>query len=196
MRHLARSIAVSFLILSLPGCATWRQAVALHQDPLSADEHLQLAKSYEAQGLKAAAKREIQAALKSDSKHVPALLAAGNVAYEEGDLKEAERYFKRALKRDRINAGTQNNLAMVYVAKGDLKKAERLATQAAENDRMRPYAEETLAQIEEKRGRFDEADHHWNTALAAVPPTQTALRQAIESSRSQFLGKRPARGVR
>jgi tetratricopeptide (TPR) repeat protein len=166
----------------------------MQRDPLTPEEHVQLARSYEQQGLTKEAMKETQAALKKAPKHVPALLAQGNLALAAGDHKTAEESFKKALKQDEGNAGAKNNLAMLYVAQGKYQEAESLAKAAAESDRMKPYAMETLAQVYENQKRWQEADTAWDAALDAVSDQEPQLRTAIGASRSRFAERRPPTG--
>jgi tetratricopeptide (TPR) repeat protein len=115
---------------------------------LTPTESLALGQTYEAQGLKRDAAQQYRAALLTDKRYVPALVALGNLSYEEKDYRTAEKYFRRAQRADPNHPGANNNLAMTYLAQGKkLKEAEKLAQKAAADPAMRPYAEDTLTQI-------------------------------------------------
>ena len=189
-RLLQRLRFASFaLLFFFPGCSAWRQA-QLFRDPLSAEEHWQLAKSYEKQDLTSDAMRELRAALAKEPKHVAALVTLGTLALQTGDLKTAKSSFRRALKVDRGHPGAKNNLAMVFLSQGNLKKAERLAREAAASVPLRPFAQETLAQIREREGRWEQADREWEAALAAVRPEDTSLKEALLRARKEARAKR------
>jgi tetratricopeptide (TPR) repeat protein len=117
MSALKTSARLSVGCLLFSGCFKIPKAVFFN-DPLSIEEHVKLASAYSAQGEKELSKREYRAALKRDSENVPALVGMGNLFYDEGEWKKAQKYFKRALKYSPGNAAASNNLAMAYVGRG------------------------------------------------------------------------------
>jgi tetratricopeptide (TPR) repeat protein len=138
------------------------------RDPLSAQEHAQLGASYEAQGLRAEASQQYEAALRRDPSFVEAWMASGNLSFEDGDLRRAERAYRRVLRLSPHHAGASNNLAMVLLARNrDLARAEQLALDAFEQDGpLRPYILDTLANIYQRQGRRAEAEAAWLQADA------------------------------
>ena len=103
-----------FLILGLAGCGAVPRVVIL-QDPLSADEHLNLGLSYEAKGEWDLAVSEYQAALKKGGP--PSVIQGylGNVYYAKNDFPAAKRAYRRSLQENPKNAPILNNLANVYL---------------------------------------------------------------------------------
>ena len=100
---------------------------------LSAEESVQLGLLYEKQGLKTEAEKQYRAALETDKKFEPALMALGNLAFQTNDYRSAEKHYERVLKANPKSGGANNNLAMVYLAESkNLDRAETLARKAAE----------------------------------------------------------------
>ena len=109
----------------LQACSGLPRVVVLH-DALTAEEHMALGTTYEAQGARDLAAREYHAAMTDRTDYAPALVALGNLAFDSGALDEAEEYYRRALAiRELISAvadlrvgqafgGTLTNLANVY----------------------------------------------------------------------------------
>jgi len=126
------------------GCALPR--VIVLDDPLSAEEHINLGVAYEQRG-------ELDSAIKQydvASKNLPlAYLYLGNVYFQKNDFGEAERYYRKAIREDPKNADAYNNLAWIYYTKKErLDEAESLATKAKElNPEQRGVYEDTLEKI-------------------------------------------------
>ena len=102
----------------LQACSGLPRVVVLH-DPLTAEEHMALGTTYEAQGARDLAAREYRAAMTDRADYAPALVALGNLAFDSGALDEAEEYYRRALASHPDHPGANNNLAMVYLKRGD-----------------------------------------------------------------------------
>jgi type IV pilus assembly protein PilF len=114
---------------------------------------MQLGIIYEQQGEKTEALNQYNLALRADKKSVAAMSALGTNAFEEGDYKNAEKWFKRALKINPDDLLSNNNLAMIYLTQErKLDEAEQHANKALSSP-LRPYAEDTLNQIQAKRHR-------------------------------------------
>ena len=176
----------------LQACSGLPRVVVLH-DALTAEEHMALGMTYEAQGARDLAAREYRAAMTDRADYAPALVALGNLAFDSGALDEAEEYYRRALASHPDHPGANNNLAMVYLKRGDrLDEAERLALKAsAQGDSFRPYALDTLAHIYTRTGRYQEAQAALAEAEAAVPAANQTLRERLAQSRQ---GLAPAWG--
>lgn len=182
------SLVLPLLLLGwlsgLQACSGLPRVVVLH-DPLTAEEHMALGTTYEAQGAQDLAAREYRAAMTDRADYAPALVALGNLAFDSGALDEAEEYYRRALASHPDHPGANNNLAMVYLKRGDrLDEAERLALKAsAQGDSFRPYALDTLAHIYTRTGRYQEAQAALAEAEAAVPAANQTLRERLAQSR-------------
>jgi len=184
-RH--RGIFLMMTVTVLQGCSALPQLVR-HSDPLSAEEHVRLGASYEAQGLNGAAVEQYKAALHLQKNNIPALVAWGNLAFEQGDLKNAEACYHRILRLNPNHAGANNNLAMVYLATGkQLDKAEQCAQRALkQGGPLKPYVLDTLATIYIREGRISEAQKALDEAVAAAPEDNKPLRDQLARTREKL----------
>lgn len=180
-RRAALGLAVAVLCASACGTLPGR-------DALTVDQHMRLGASYEEQGLRTEAKREYEAALRSDKEFVPAYVALGNLAFEDGALVEAEHFYRRVLEREAEHPGANNNLAVVYLTRGaDLDAAERHARRAlAGAGALRPYVLDTLAHIYMKQNRYLDAKAALDDADVAAPSQNGFLRQRLAQSRRRL----------
>lgn len=143
-------------MLFLPACAGLK--VVPHRDVLTPKEHLQLAVSYDTQGLRESAEREYRAALRGDPRLETARLGLGNLLFAKGKLRAAEKQYRRVLKTSPRDPGACNNLAMILIERGKLDKAERFVRDALPDaGALRPYLLDTLARIRFRQGRSAEA---------------------------------------
>ena len=184
-----RSHAWTLIVLAglLQGCGNLRQMVR-HKDPLSPEQHVQLGSVYAAQGLKESARREFDAALRQDKRHLAALVARGNFAFVGNNFKEAGEYYRRALKVDPNHPLANNNLGMVYLQRGErLEKVEGLVQKAvAQGGPSKPYALETLATVYLRQGRHDDARKALDEAEASAAPGDHALLAQIADTRKNL----------
>jgi len=109
-------IGIGILVL-VSGCGSIPRIVFLH-DPLTPQEHFQLALSYEIQNDWNAAIREYQASLDLDPKFEPALAGLGNVYAQQKQYSSAEKVYRRLLKQDPDHAMANNNLAWICIEQG------------------------------------------------------------------------------
>lgn len=109
----------------LTGCATPR--IVIHDDPLSAEEHLQLGVSYENQG-----ELDLARAQYDKATDLPqAWFYLGNIAYRQERWEEAERHYRRAIGELPDDPRPLNNLAWMLLERGRrLDEAEALARRA------------------------------------------------------------------
>lgn len=188
MNQATRQAALTLIVCSamvLSACAGLGNRVA---DPLSADEHMRLGSSYEDQALSAAAAKEYAAALRREKNYLPALMALGNVAFQNGDMIEAEIYYRKVLKLVPGHAGANNNLAMVLLVRGSrLETAETLVKTALKQaGPFRPYVLDTLANVYMKQGRYSEARAALDEAESVCAPADALLRDHLVQSRRQL----------
>jgi tetratricopeptide (TPR) repeat protein len=114
------------MIIFLTGCSLPR--IILLDDPLSAEEHLNLGVTYEKNGEFENALKEYKVASK---KIAIAFLYMGNIYFQMKEYESAEASFKKTIKEDPENADAYNNLAwLYYVRKENLEEAEALALKA------------------------------------------------------------------
>ncbi len=181
-------MALTLLLGGLQACSGVPRIVVLH-DPLTPEEHVTLAASYEGQGLTEMAAREYQAALHQRSDFVPALIGFGNLSFESGALQEAEDSYRRALEAAPDHPGAGNNLAMVYLSRGErLDEAERLAGKALEQaGPLRPYVLDTLTRIYARTGRYREAEAALAEAEAVAPSENKMLLERLARSKQELV---------
>ncbi len=174
-------------VISLSACANLPRMEST-RDPLSSKEHLTLGDSYLAHGEKKPAEQQYEMALNADRHSLAALIALGNIAFENNDLSKARSYFERALKENPENAAVVNNLAMVDVtenkhlddAKLMLEKALPTAGPSA------PYMLDTLAEIAIQQGRLNDAKLALDQADAGVPASDTVFHKHIQETREKM----------
>jgi tetratricopeptide (TPR) repeat protein len=186
-RAIGRLAGALALCAGLSACAGLRAARA--PDPLTVDEHMRLGASYEDQGLREPAAKEYAAALREREDYLPALMALGNVAFQRGDLIEAEIYYRKVLKVVPDHAGANNNLAMVFLVRGSrLDYAETLAKTALKQaGPFRPYVLDTLANVYMREGRYNHARDALDEAERGCAPDNALLREHLAQSRRQLL---------
>lgn len=188
MRAPKSALTLSIVALAvLQGCSALPPLVR-HRDPLSAEEHLKLGASYEAQGLTEDAAHQYQAALHLQKNNMSALAACGNLAFEKGNWKTAEACFRRMLRLDPDNAGADNNLAMIYLLSGKRPDMAEKFAQAALNQGgpLKPYALDTLASIYIQESRYLEARNALDEAVKATPPDNKPLLDHLASTRAKL----------
>lgn len=121
----AAMLGAVFLAFFLSGCS-WLPKVHLISDPLTKEEHLRLAMTYEKDGELEIAQREYRAAFPMGL----AYLGLGNVLYQEGEVDDALNFYRRAWQAEKIPAAA-NNLAWVLLLEGgSLTEAQEMATLA------------------------------------------------------------------
>lgn len=181
MRRLAPIVFI--FMLGWAGCGSLPKIVIL-QDPLSAEEHLDLGLSYEAKGEWDLAISEYQAALKKGGTSSVIEGYLGNVYYAKKDFASAERSYRRSLRDNPKNAPVLNNLASIYIAeKINFQEAETLARRAIEADPARKaYYLDTLGEIYMERGDYDLARSAYDEAENAAP-SDPAFLEALHANR-------------
>ncbi|MGI6387674.1 MAG: tetratricopeptide repeat protein [Desulfomonilia bacterium] len=135
----ARLPLTAFLpvLLLLWSCSMPR--VVVLEDPLSAFEHNELGVIYERSGkIDLARKEYLKAAQKDASWPVP-LFNLGNLAYAQGGLDRAERFYRQCLALDGTNADAMNNLAHVLHEMGRDIEALELIDRALAVERRPEY---------------------------------------------------------
>jgi Tfp pilus assembly protein PilF len=145
----------------LTGCGHLTTRVVDAWDPLSPAEHVLLGEAYQEHGEKAAAIRQYELALHQDRHQIHALMALGNIAFEDQDWKKSRAYFRRAEKAAPGDPGAVNNLAMVDLAQGKpMEKARRKLEQVLPTaGPTAPYLLETLSTIASREGRYADAQN-------------------------------------
>jgi len=192
MKRSAQSALLFGLACLLAACA---HAPRLGEaaDALSAEEHLRLGASYEAQGMRADAVRQYEEAVSRSTSCAEGWLALGNIAFTDGRLTAAEDCYRKALQASPQHPGAANNLAMVYLEQnGSLTEAEALAQSALLNaGALRPYVLDTLANIYLRQKRYEEASTALDRAEEAAPADNAAVHAQLLKTRALINTARP-----
>lgn len=141
----ARLALTAVLAVTLAACSSL--GIVILDDPLTAEEHVDLGLSYELQGKTDLAEREyLKAATRKPDWAVPHF-NLGNVRYRDKDLAGAQRYYRTALDLDSGNPDIMNNLALVLYELGEDRQAKALIERAL-SIRSRDEYRETLRRID------------------------------------------------
>ncbi len=168
-------VIVFAALLMLSGCSLPR-IIVLH-DPLSANEHDDLGRSYESKGEDGLALEQYREALKKDPKHLPSLLLLGDLSYRMKSYDDAASAYEKALALEPGNEDVHNNLAWVYIQTGKkLGKAKELITEALElNPAHRPYYLDTLGVVLLKTGNVTAAIDALKESVNTIPKERQEL---------------------
>ncbi len=167
------------------GCSHLPPLTRRASDALDPREHVRLGESYEAQGLRAEAAAQYEAAVRREPSFVEGWVALGNLAFADGRLEAAETAFRRAVKAAPLNPAALNNLAMTILARGGrLEEAEALTQRAlAQPGELRPYALETLANVRLRQKRYQEALDLVEQAEEATPSDNAPVLAQLRTTR-------------
>jgi len=117
-------------VLTLSGCGWHLPRVVVLDDPLTAEEHLNLGVSYESRKEYLYAIEQYRLAAEGGLK-ARAELYTGNAYFSLGDIDAAESHYRLALKAGPDFAEAYNSLAWLYATEGlNLHEAEKLALKA------------------------------------------------------------------
>ncbi len=188
-RKMGPAVFAAALLLVFSGCSLPR-IIVLH-DPLTANEHDDLGRSYEAEGKDSLAQEQYREALKKDSKHLPTLLLLGDLSYRMKNYDDAAWAYSKALALDSRNADVRNNLAWVYIQTGkNLDKAKELITEALDlNPVHRPYYLDTLGVVLLKTGNAAAAVAALKESVDTIPKDRKELLAEAESHLADALKK-------
>ena len=140
-----RKALLLFIIMTLGGCSLPR--IIVLDDPLTAEEHLNLGVAYEQKGQYDLAIKEYETA----SKRIPrAYLYLGNTYFQKAEYAKAERFYRKAIRKDPNPADAYNNLAWLLFSQGQKKEeAKALVLKAIDlNPGGRETYLDTLQKIE------------------------------------------------
>jgi tetratricopeptide (TPR) repeat protein len=123
-----KHLLLTALWLTIFTSCSWLPKVTIIDDPLTKEEHFQLALAYEKDGDLELAEREYRFALPLAA----AYLGLGNVSFQNGKPQDAKNFYLKALDAQILPAAA-NNLAWLMLIEGDsLYEAKKWATAAVE----------------------------------------------------------------
>jgi Flp pilus assembly protein TadD len=111
------ALAALLLLLLAAGCARLPKIIVL-EDPLTAEEHVDLGVAYERRGELDLARREYEMALRKDGRFFQARVNLGNVHLAKKEYEKARREYLRALELRPGDADATNNLAWAAILSG------------------------------------------------------------------------------
>jgi tetratricopeptide (TPR) repeat protein len=178
--------------IAFSACSDLPGILILH-DPLTPEEHVTLALTYEIEKPLDLAVQEYEGAVRQKQGYVSALIGLGNLAFERGAVNEAEEHYRRALTTDPEDPGANNNLAMLYLTqRKKLDEAERLASLAlAQGGPLQPYVLDTMAHIYAVQGKHREAQTALSKAEVLAPSYDRALHQRLAQLQQELAAVRP-----
>lgn len=98
------------------------------------------------------------------------------VALNAGEYDPAINLLTEVIASEQRIAAPYVNLGMAYARKGDTKRAEEYLRKAVDIDLSHPMANNELGMLYRKLGRFDDARHAYDNALAAHPEYLPAIK--------------------
>ncbi len=136
---------ILFLLSFIFSCSVPR--IVVLEDPLTAEEHVNLGYIYEKEGELDLAKREYQKAIKKDESFWVAYYNLGNVYAKEGNYRKAQESYRKALDLKPEDPDILNNLAYVLFKQGKKNEALTLIKKAINIEDKEEYRD-TLKEIE------------------------------------------------
>jgi tetratricopeptide (TPR) repeat protein len=145
--------------------------IVILNDPLSAEEHEKLGRIYESQGNEDLALLQYRAAVKKDSRRMPAWLLLGDLSCKRGDYEEGEAAYKKAFNLRPENGDIANNLAWTYLMQNkELSRAEGLIKKALTlTPDHKPYYLDTLGMVLLRLGKVRESIAALKESAGALP---------------------------
>lgn len=181
----AASLALS-LALGAAGCAHLPRIIVL-EDPLSADEHVNLGVAYERKGELALAAREYERALEKDKASFRARVNLGNVRLGEKRYESARAEYLEALELRPGNPEATNNLCWAAILSGSRREEalRRLEAVLSAPEHRTPPLLDTLgvllgelSRVAEAEGAFAEAQRRCEQG---DPACTDAVREEIRA---------------
>ena len=96
-------------------------------------------------------------------------LQRGNMAFQKGELSEAEEFYQKALQSDATRSVASYNLGRVYFERGDYAKALELFDQALPVETEQPSIRIYRARAAMELGRLDEAERGFRSTVKIHP---------------------------
>jgi Tfp pilus assembly protein PilF len=185
------------LLIVAAGCSRVPRIIVL-EDPLTADEHVELGVAYERKGDLGLARREYEAALRKDGKSFQARVNLGNVYLAGKDHGKAREEYLRALELRPGDAEATNNLAWAAVFSGegiDEALARMEAVVSAPGGRKATFLD-TLGVLRMHANRLEEAEDAFALAekYCMEPGCPEELRREIGEHRRELRKRLPSPG--
>jgi Tfp pilus assembly protein PilF len=118
LRPLRRVVPFLLVLLLAGGCSRLPKIIVL-EDPLTAEEHVELGVAYERKGALDLARKEYERALRKDGKHYRARVNLGNVFLAKKEYGKAREEYLRALELRPGDAEASNNLSWAAIDSGE-----------------------------------------------------------------------------
>ena len=149
---------IGLMVTMAAGCGHLPKIVVLH-DPLSPEEHFQLALTYEKKKEYGLALKEYEEVLKKKQFLEDAWTNMANIYLVQGKPGLAEEFYLKSIRINPFYGKAYNNLAWLYLTQNEkLDQAEQLLIEAINRDpRLSADFLDTLSYIYEKEGRWDKA---------------------------------------
>ena len=171
-------IIIALIIPAIGACGI--KIVKKYQDPLSAQEHIQLGVAYEEKGELDGAAEQYRLAIKKDDRAPDAYVYLGNVMLDQGRYDDARHAYQRALELTPGNPDVMNNLAWALMKTHKPDEARTYATMAVNKGGTRKYAYlDTLGMIQLQLGDVSGARRSFALALS-LAPRDKSIRGEIE----------------
>ena len=151
-------VMIGLVVTMTSGCGHLPKIVVLH-DPLSAEEHFQLALTYEREKEYDLALKEYEEVLKKKQFREESCTNMANIYLAQGKAGLAEEFYQKSIRINPSYGKAYNNLAWLYLTQNEkLDQAEQLLLEAINRDpRLSPDFLDTLGFVYEKEGRWDKA---------------------------------------
>ncbi len=167
-------LGLIYLKLREPGPAEEAFLKAIEIDPMMVQSYLAVSRIYVESGRYDDALEKLRKAAELDSKNLGAVMMAGVIHQQKGDLGKAQEAYEQILETDDSFVPAANNLAYIYAENaGDLDKALKIIQRAREKASDDPHVADTLGWVLYRKGNYD-----W--ALAALQESAAKLPQSGE----------------
>ena len=179
------------------GCGRMPRIIVL-EDPLTAEEHIELGVAYERSGEYDLAVREYERALRKDGESFQARVNLGNVRLAKKEYGKAAGEYREALGIRPGDPEATNNLAWVAIRSGEDREEAAAAMEAvlSREENRTPALLDTLGVLRMRMGEpaaaeeaFDEAERR--CLAEGVPGCPDGVLREIRDHRAEISGQIP-----
>ena len=167
------AISFSVLFILMLWLNTGREKI-FTEDQQNAQDHFNLAMSYQNLGKVGLAIQEYQSTLRYDPGFANAYNNLGIIYGELGKTELAITQFKKAIQFEPDNAKAQFNLGIIYQRADSLNQAEEVYLKAIQIDPQYESAHFNLGQVYYRKGFKEKAKEEWNKVLELNPNNHEA----------------------